>query len=173
MKTAGATNTSTDSSSVGCWRDKKVFVLQRNRDAPLRCIKCNAPAQLLPKPYAISWHAPGYYVLLLFYVLAYFLVTYFVKKRATVNLAVCAKHRAQRQLLMTVGGCLCVIGVPLLFIGEQIKIPAVTYLGWALLLIGLVGTYRSKFVRAVEIDAETVKLRGCCEEFLNSLPVAH
>ena len=159
--------------SADCWRDEDVLVLRREGKAPFRCIKCNAPAELLPKPYGVSWHHPGYYAFLLFYIWAYFFIALLVQQKATVNIAVCEKHRARRKWMIGFGCGSCLLGLAMFGIGQSTSIETVTLIGWPLLIIGIVIAFLARFVRAIEIKTDTVKLRGCGKEFLASLPEAH
>ncbi len=67
------------------WRDgNEILVCRRDAIFPGRCIKCNEAADPPPVRYKLTWHHPGWYVLVFVYLLIYLVVALLVRKRAQI-----------------------------------------------------------------------------------------
>lgn len=64
---------------------------------PMRCVMCNAPAHERVTR-TLRWHPPGYYLVLSFAGPLYFIVALIVRRRARVELGLCALHVRRRRV---------------------------------------------------------------------------
>src|SRR6188474_2361972 len=89
----------------------RLLIAMRGAALPNRCVKCNCDvgeARLRRKLY---WHPPGWYLLLLVYVL----VSLAVRKRAEMFVGLCERHRRRRLFAilgswsLMIGGIACVV----------------------------------------------------------------
>ncbi len=157
--------------AVDVWRDGKTLVMRHGGTLPHRCVKCNQPAEPLPKPVTVHWHHPAIYLLLLVNVLIYILVGAFARKKARLTLALCEQHirKRNRALLFGWGGVL--FGIAALVLGLATDKVALIPTGITVAVLSLLaGLIASRIVTARRIDKEMVRLRGCGEAFLATLP---
>ena len=150
----------------GVWRSGKVLVLRRGANLPHRCLKCNAPATP-GKPKKLYWHHWAVYLLVFINILIYIIVGLLLRKTATVALPICDAHR-RRRFRRVAGALLAAVAmVVLMAVGED----ALAAIGIAGLLIALLAAaLLSRLTVPVRIDAEYVRLKGCGQEYLDSLP---
>ena len=47
------------------WRDGKLLLIRKGAELPDRCLKCNEPAEGYRLKRTLSWHPPGWYLLVL------------------------------------------------------------------------------------------------------------
>lgn len=87
----------------GAWRDGKLLVMRPEANLPDRCIRCNAPAGGFRFKRNLSWHPPGWYLLLFFNLIIYVIVALIVRKRAKVAVGLCARHRKKRANAIILG----------------------------------------------------------------------
>ena len=154
------------------WRDAKVLVIVPDSPMPPRCIKCNEPAHEPTKNRKVYWHHPGYYFLLLLNILLYAIVALFVRKTARVNAGLCAGHKKRRRIAIALGWVGALAGTVLLVASASADDAA------PMVILGLFVTMGSvvasmiyaRVVYAKRIDASYVRLKGCGQAFLESLP---
>jgi len=160
--------------AVDVWRDGKILVMRHGGTLPHRCVKCNQPAEPLPKPVTIYWHHPAIYLLILVNALIYIIVGVIARKKARLTLALCEHHRKKRSAAIMTGWGGALLGVAAAGAGMAAGQTALIPIGIALGVLSLlVGVIRSRVVSAKRIDKEMVRLRGCGESFLAALPEYH
>lgn len=163
--------------SGGLWREGKVLVLQRGAQLPPRCVRCNQPATW-QRPVKLWWNPPWIYLTILLSLIVLLIVALVTRKMADVTVPLCEVHRQRRTMgrligwLTVVAGLVCsVLGFALIGSASS-AIAAVAAIGGILvLLIGFVIGSRATWVLMPKrIDADYVRLRGCCEAYLQPLP---
>ncbi len=157
-----------------CWREGKVLVMRQGTHIPLRCIKCNKKVPFRGKERTVYWHHPGLYLLILLQFLIYLIAALIVRKKASIDPSLCATHTQRRSVAIwsawsMVG--LSIIGFVALAsrtddAGGLFVIPV------TLLLVAIfVAIFGTRLLSAKRINDDEVRLNGCGEEFLQSLPV--
>ncbi|HJU84120.1 MAG TPA: hypothetical protein VJ600_07900 [Holophagaceae bacterium] len=151
-----------------------MLVLRQGGSLPPRCVKCNAPAELPIKARRVYWHHPALYILAVINVLLYALVGLIVRKQAMVPAGLCAEHRKRRSMGLTVGWVGSLLGLVLgiaLVRGDNCGLAMLA----VLLFVGSIvaGMILSRVVYPDRIDKDFVRLKGCGESFLASLPEFH
>lgn len=152
------------------WRDGKVLVLRTGSKFPDRCIKCNHPAVAPRRRYKLSWHSPGWYLLILFNILIYAIVGAAVSKRTVVQIGLCQNHQRRVLIGRIIGwGGFALLGLLLalaaiLESSVLLGICGLLFLPWALAAIIV-----NRLVTPVRIGEDFTKLKGCGEDFLDSL----
>jgi len=166
------TGTSLRTGQVTAWRDRGVMVMIPETALPLRCVKCNKSADE-PKERTLYWHSPWLYLLILVSILIFAIVALIVRKKTVVSAGLCPDHKKRRSNAIMVGWIGVFAGVLLLYAG--ISNPSAG--GWAalagvLVMLGaiVVGMTMARIVYAVRIDKDYVRLKGCGEPFLETLP---
>jgi hypothetical protein len=153
------------------WREGKVLVLRKGCDFPNRCIKCNAPSVAPRRRYKLSWHTPWLYLLILLALLLYAIVALIVRKTAVVDIGLCERHQKRVLWGRIIGwGGLALelalgIGSGVLDKPELGVIALVLALPWIITTLVV-----NRLVLPDRIDDNLVRLKGCGEEFLRSLP---
>ncbi len=119
-----------DAGVEDCWREGKVFVMKRDSLFPRRCVKCNGDAQRPVRSRRIFWLHPGWYAvfpvnLLMYFFLApifpligafvlpnillYVIFIAIVRKKASIEPGLCAKHARTRNLFLGLGSFMFVV----------------------------------------------------------------
>jgi len=75
----------------GIYRDGLFLVVPDGATLPMRCVLCNAPARKRVVR-NLQWHPPVYYLLAIFGPPLYLIAYFFVLRRASVELPLCARH---------------------------------------------------------------------------------
>jgi hypothetical protein len=155
----------------GLWRDGKILVCTRDAVFPGRCVKCNEPAAEPPKRVKLAWHGSGWYLLVFLNVLIYLLVALAVRKRAEVEMGLCARHKKRGKLALLIGWGGFAAIVAGTFLGASLNqgwlaaTCLILVLPWAIVSIVL-----SLQLRAAKIEKEVLRIRGCGGDFLDTLP---
>lgn len=157
--------------SGGVWRLGKSVVMHLGAELPHRCVKCNAPAEEPIKERTLYWHTPALYLIALVALLIYAIVALIVRKKATVAPGLCTTHRKRRNLWIAVGCLGPVAGLALAIQAGTGDNCGGMAAGILLLLVSLVtALLMARIVYAERIEGDYVRLRGCGEAFLASLP---
>jgi hypothetical protein len=160
------------SKTFTAWRDGKRVVAFDKTVLPARCFRCNHDSVGVPMKRKLSWHPALYFALIFVNLFIYVIVAILVRKRATLDIFLCEKHRSQRKMYIIGAWSSVVVGTLVLVIG------GVTNTGWmsvagilvivAAIVASVVGVLDA---RAVKIKKDgSVWLRGAGKEFLASLP---
>jgi hypothetical protein len=141
---------------------------------PARCVKCNEPAAEPTPARRLFWHPRIYFALLLVSVPVYVVVALIVRRKAVVSPGLCKTHKRRRRWFLG----LAWLG----FLGFCAMISvfeAIDWYRWASLeqaafiltiICMMVGALGARMVFPASIGPEYVRLRGCGDPFLNSLP---
>lgn len=156
----------------GVWRDKQTIVMGPRAVLPDRCVKCNAvtPGPKLKRQ--LYWHPAWVYATILLNLLIYLVVALIVRKRATVEVALCPQHRQSRWIHIAIAWTLVLGGGAGIVLGANDQDLAILIgLGILAILAGIVwGVVGARIVFARRIDPQWVKLGGAGRPFLASLP---
>jgi hypothetical protein len=161
------------STTVTAWRDGKTVVAFDKTALPARCYRCNHDTVGAPLKRKVYWHHPAWYLLLILRAVPYLIVALFVRKRATLDIYLCDKHRQQR--IYTIIGVWIgmMLGLGLTFTGIAAHLAWLGVLGGLLFLGSAIASIvgGTRVARAAKIKKDgTVWLRGSGKEFLASLP---
>ena len=159
-----------DSSEVR--RDGKWLVMPVDAALPPRCVKCNAEPLEPTKRRTVYWHHPGIYLLLLVNLLVYAVVAAIVRKTVKIFPALCEEHKARRRntILVAWGCVIAAFAAPIMFANDDNAGGWILF-GVLLFLFGvLFGMIRARIVYAKRIADGELRLGGCGEQFLDSLP---
>lgn len=157
---------------MAVWRHGRQIVITRGTQLPDRCVKCNAPSDGIRLKRRLYWHPPALYILLIS-PLIYIIVASIISKRATLEIGLCALHRARRRWVLGVAWFAAFWGIYAGFawiVGDG-ENPAL--LGGCLILIlgGLIGGISgTRMVSAAKIDGEFIRLRGTGPDYREALP---
>lgn len=156
----------------GVWREGRVIVLSPDAALPRRCVKCNQPAHEPTQTRKVYWHSPWLYLLILFNLIIYAIVALAARKKALVAPGLCVDHKKRRRNALAVGWLGFLFGFVLLFIGLGTDVgPWGPFLGVVVMLASvIVGMIKGRIVYASRIDKTHVRLKGCGQPFLDSLP---
>ena len=152
------------------WREGKNVVALDGTTFPPRCVKCNGLAS--PKPFnaRLFWHHPALFLLVFAGFLFYLIAALVVRKRATVEVYLCAQHWQRRRVATGAVWILLIAGL-VTFFGGLTSGSAWALLGAGLILVSIfVSLAGVRVVAARRIKDRTVWLRGAGAGFLASLP---
>jgi hypothetical protein len=158
--------------SVTAWRDNRDMVMLPDAAIPRRCVKCNEAADEPTKTRKVFWHSPWLYLLLLFNVIIFAIVARVVRKQATVAAGLCAAHKKRRRTMITVAWIGALAGIVLVYLGMASPAGAWGAFVGMLFILGSIifGMITGRVVVAKRIDKDYVRLKGCGEAYLDSLP---
>jgi hypothetical protein len=153
-------------------RDGKWVVMPVGASLPHRCVKCNGEPLDPTKARKLYWHHPAIYILIFVAMLIYIIVALSVRKTAVVEPALCAEHKSKRRtaLLVAWGLFLGAFIVPIAL--SSLDATGGLLLGSVLMILFAIyfGFGRARIVYAKSIDDHEIRLGGCGEDFLDSLP---
>ena len=153
-------------------RDGKWVVMPHKASMPQRCIKCNGEIHEPTKMRTLYWHPGWVYVLLLVNLLIFIIVAVAVRKVAMVDPGLCLEHKQKRRNVIVMGwlGVVIAFVIPFMFAGTEYMGFAVGFSILLFLAVILFAMIRGRVVYAKRIDADEVRIGGCGEDFLDSLP---
>jgi hypothetical protein len=157
------------------WRSGKLLIAPLNGALPLRCVKCNEPVSDPQLKRKLMWHHPAIYISILASLLVYVILAICMRKRSTVMISVCPRHRAARRNGIIMGWVLALGGLGAFFAAAGVKSGDYAFYlvmaGIVLLLSGLVyGVVRGRYIYPTKIDEKHMWLGGCNREYLSVLP---
>ena len=155
---------------AGLWRKKKQLVTHSEALLPDRCVRCNAPAHGFKLKRKLSWHPPGYYILVV-NLLIYAVVAMLVRKKAVLDMGLCEKHREQRHTGLIVGwsgflGGLALIIAAVYFDSGKLALGGILAIVGGAIYAGVTGVR----VSTAKIADNTVWLNGVNRDYLAQLP---
>jgi hypothetical protein len=159
--------------SQGVWRDGKLLMMTKTATLPPRCTRCNAPTEDRLKR-KLSWHAPGWYLLLPASVLIYVIVALIIRETATIEVGYCAVHRRKRRRAIAIGWLVALAGLVLALVATNFprSEPLLVVIGILMMLVGLIyGVVGSQVVSPKRIDKRFVWLKQVSPDYLAELPV--
>ena len=157
----------------GLWREGNLLVFRKGTDFPDRCLKCNAPAEGYRLKKLLSWHPPGWYLVILFNLIIYIIVAMCVRYTAKIAAPLCPRHRSKRRRTIALGWIGSLGGIGLVFLGAPMPdyagvfaaVGAILFL--VFLLYGIIG---SNYLVPKRIDKNFAWLRKVSPDFLAELP---
>jgi hypothetical protein len=157
---------------VTAWRDNRVMVMVADAPIPHRCVKCNDPVEEPTKTRKVYWHSPWLYLLLLFNVLIFAIVATVVRKKATVSAGLCTIHKKRRRAVITIAWLGALLGVVLIYVGASTAAGGGAAAFGVLVILGSIifGMVAGRVVIPTRIDDRYVRLKGCGEAYLDTLP---
>jgi hypothetical protein len=163
----------------GMRREGKLLLMSKGAEFPDRCVKCNAPAEGYRLKRDLSWHSPGYYVLIFFLcpgLLTYIIVAMIVRKTARAWVPLCPRHRSARLRDIAIGWLGALAGIAMMFGAATAPGdygPMMVTGGLVVFLVALLyGVLRAQAVVPSKIDKTMVWLRSISPDFLAMLPDA-
>jgi hypothetical protein len=158
----------------GPWRDGKILVMRQGSALPPRCVKCNEPAELPIQRQTVYWHEPWIYVFAVTCLLVYALVSLVMRRRAILAPGLCRIHRKRRWLGIAMGWGGSMAALVLMFLGGSNDFLPLLWIGGAMLLVAITaGLLLGRVLLPARIDKDLVRLKGCSQGFLDTLPVFH
>ena len=164
----------------GVWQEGNLLVLHRDAVLPDVCVKCGAPAEGCRLRKTYYWHHSGFYVLALVSIPIYAIVALCIRKRITVDMGLCPRHRSWRRKAMFIGWLLCLAGLACMIGGLVLAAGGGSTAddGVFVVLAGVLALLGSAFwaifaVRLLwpqKIDDTYAWFRGASPKFLRSLP---
>ena len=154
------------------WRDDNLLVIRKGAELPDRCLKCDEPAEGYRLRRSLSWHPPGWYLLILVTLILYIIVALCVRWTAKIAAPFCPRHRAQRRNAILFGWLGALAGIGLIIFGVSSPDYAVSILvGVGLFLLSLIfGVVFSQLLVPKRIDANFIWLKKVGPKFLADLP---
>jgi hypothetical protein len=163
------------------WRHGNTLVARKGAELPDRCIKCNAPAEGYRFSRNLSWHSPGWYLLIFVSLLIYILVYFLVRWQGRVTVGLCEQHRRKRKQAILWGWLSALGGIGLIVaagtysdtvrIGASPLIPIGFIGGVVLVLGGLIGgMIGSQVLVPTRIDKNFIWLKKVSPDYLAELP---
>jgi hypothetical protein len=154
------------------WRDGNVLVAVPDSSLPKRCVKCNATSAPPTKARYVYWCHPALYALLLINVIVFGVVVLMVRRRAIVLPGLCARHQKRHRHAVRLAWIGVLFGLVLLYVGAASPLGLWRMLLGMLIVLGSIvaGMLFARVVYAKRIDKIYVRLKGCGDPFLDSLP---
>ncbi len=145
----------------GLWRSGKALVVSKDAQFPDRCVHCAGTTDLRRVKKRLYWHHPAIFLTILAGALVYVIVALCVRKRADVEIAICAADRTRRAIKIAVAW--------LLWLGFLFSFPALAAIKapdwmWLLppliLIAAVVMTVLARLIYARKIDEKHIWIRG-------------
>jgi hypothetical protein len=161
----------------GVWRDGPLVVMTKGSALPPRCLKCNAPTGGRTLKRKLMWHAPYWYLLILFNLIIYAIVAMIVRHTAIVMVPLCEAHRRRRRRMIALAWAIVLAAIASFIAAVVVSdtYPNAAGIGilvaLALLLAGLlVGAFGTRTAVPKRIDKQYVWLQKVHPNFLAELP---
>lgn len=156
------------------WRNRETLVVCKGAELPDRCLKCNAPAAGYRFRRDLAWLHPNWVLVFLISPILYVLVYLILRKRGTVTVGVCARHREirTRAILWGCGLSLAGLGSVIATAGVPENLVPFSVLGGiVLLLVGLItGAFGSRILVPKRIDKHFIHLTKVSPDYLATWP---
>jgi hypothetical protein len=153
-------------------RDGKWVVMSPDAALPARCVKCNGEVDEPTKLRTVYWHHGAIYLLLLVNLLIFLIVALAVRKKAVIAPGMCLEHKRSRRnaILYAWLGILFAFVTPFVFASSEYLGMVVMFSVVVFVTVIVYGMTKGRIVYAKRIDKDEVRLGGCGEEYLDSLP---
>lgn len=160
---------------TGPWRERKALIFHEGAELPKRCLRCNAPAEhSITKKLS---HVSHWLLLLVLFglpgILIYLIVAVFVRRRATVSVYLCDRHRKRRSFLLTANWIFFSLLLVSMILCSQLMASSEFFTYFALWILGFLASaiiaLRIQMFRVQKIENGMVRAGGAGRPFLNSL----
>jgi hypothetical protein len=153
------------------FRDGNQVVAVDGTTLPALCIKCGSKDDLHQQRCRMYWHEPWLYVLIIISLPVYAIVALIVRKRATVHVFVCRRHRNSRRTGLAIGILAMVLSVVGFAVGVAKGFSDLAIFSGLVFIVGviLIAIYQ-QIVRPGRIIPPYVWIKGADEELLRTLP---
>ncbi|MEZ0298210.1 MAG: DUF4339 domain-containing protein [Candidatus Methylacidiphilales bacterium] len=162
--------------SLNVWNDGKVVLARNAATLPSRCLKCNCEVTEKAITRKLYWHHPIIYLVLLISPVVYVIVAIISRRRASLDIYLCRRHRSVRTWAIAGGWLGSILGLVIMAGGTSIVGDTgfyVVLLGALTLLASIIAGFAfSRFASAKLIKDELVWLKGAGNAFRESLPPA-
>ena len=164
---------------AGVWRDGNKLVTTVQASLPRHCVKCGAPADGAYGPRTFYWYHPAIFLLLLVNLLVFAIVALIIRKKATLEVGLCAAHRSRRAKAITAAWVLVLLGLATMIGGGVAGaeysvdwlIPVAILAGLAMwIAAAVVGTVWGAYLTPTKIDKQYGYFKGAGLDFLNLFP---
>lgn len=142
-------------------REGQDIVTPINTTWPARCIKCNASVPAADYVAKVQW-VPRWVIFVFVLSNLIGLILFFVKRRRfTLQVGLCAEHRAARTRNMWIGGAVMGAGALFVMAGISMDIEVLGILGGMAALGGLIGlAIASNLFRIMKVEGDFAWVRG-------------
>jgi len=154
------------------WQDGSRLVIRKGAELPDRCLKCNLPAEGYRLKRTLSWHRPGWFLLVLISPIIYIIVALCVRWTAKVSAPFCPRHRSMRRRAIALGWLGSLAGIGLVILGASSPDYAIVIVVGVCLFLGslIFGVIASQLVVPKKIDENFVWLKKVSPVFLATVP---
>jgi hypothetical protein len=150
-----------------CRSDGDFLVAPRESTLPPRCLKCGARATER-RTAKLYWHNPWWYLLLLISFWAYAIVALVIRKKAVLEVGLCARHEERRRRGRLTGWLMMLAAV-----GVSFAVPLGLLVGVFLLPLGVIVLFVSRRLAHVKrMDDAHVWLEKVHPSVVRALPPA-
>lgn len=168
--------------AFAAWRDGNRLVTVTRGSLPQQCVKCAAPADGFYGPRTFYWHHPALVLLVLLGMpglIALVIVALVTRKGATLDIGLCAAHRARRRTAIVATWFLVIAGIAAIVCGliamEEYRSDWAPLFGtltalalW--IVAAVVYTKLGTYLSPTKIDATYATFKGAGVEFLSQFP---
>lgn len=176
------------------WRDGRTLVMRNGAAFPMRCVKCNAPSAGAPYMRELAWRNPAWNWTMLLVVLVPLSPIFgmapvlavalgeLLRKKAEVNLRLCEKHGQRLHLAQTLftGGAAVLLPCYVYAFASLMQAPLPWFMPPGVVMTvfastlpwGIAVGLLRRTVTAGRISETEIRIKGCGEAFLASLPPA-
>lgn len=164
----------------GVWRDGRLLVMRKQAVLPDRCVKCNQPAGGGRLTRKLSWHHPGFFLLILASIWIYLIVMLIVRHTAKIDIGICELHRRKRRNAILASWLIVLAGLSAIVFATVVSsgigptpayVPAL-FIGGALAFLGglIYAAIAVPPVAPNKIDKDYVWLRKVHPSYLAEFP---
>ena len=152
------------------WRSHSTLIMTKQASLPDRCIKCNRYTDERLKR-KLTWHHPALYLLIFASILIYAIVAMIVRKTATIDVGLCAEHKAARKKNIAITWALGLLSIGSLITAAMLEDFTFVVASIVFLLATVVyGIVTLRIVAPTKIDDHYVWLTGANVDYLQEFP---
>ena len=152
------------------WRTQSTLVMTKEASLPDRCIKCNAYTDQRLKR-KLTWHHPALYLLIFASLLIYLIVAMVVRKKARIDVGLCAEHKAARKRSIAITWSLGLLSIGSFVMAAMLEDFTFIVASLAFLVATIIyGIVTLRIVAPTKIDEHYVWLKGANPEYLQEFP---
>lgn len=155
------------------WREGMTLVVTNGVLLPLRCVKCNCTETVSLKSKKFTWYPRWTLVLIVFNILVFAIVALVLQKKVTISYGLCAKHRRQHWMAITIAISAVLASIGLWILAAHMSSPG---FGWAGALLFVADLFylviAVPVLRVQAIRDGKAWLKGACADYLTTLVAA-